>query len=146
MKIYILGSNNFVEEMVSVTEKLQAMGRDAWIHPNYIAYVKGELKDEAHKSMNGTASERAAVKKENDYIRQHYKHILESDAILIINAEKKGIKNYIGGNVLIEMGQAHVHNKKIYFLYGMPENSPYQDEIEAMDPVCLGGDLTVLPN
>ena len=43
--------------------------------------------------------------------------------------------------MLIEMGQAYVNNKKIFFLYGMPEKSPYQDEIECMDPVCLHGNL-----
>ncbi len=141
MRIYVLGSNHFVEEMVEVTEKLQAMGRNAWIHPRYIEYVRGDYKDEAEKSKNAPTSERADIKRANDYIRQHYKHILESDAILIVNAEKKGVMNYIGGNVLMEMSQAYVNNKKIYFLYGMPENLSYQDEIEAMDPICLGGKL-----
>lgn len=42
------------------------------------------------------------------------------------------------------MGQAHVNNKKIFFLNGMPEGLPYMDEIEAMDPVCLNGDLAAI--
>lgn len=37
--------------------------------------------------------------------------ICGSDAILVLNYDKKGIKNYIGGNTLMEMGFAHVHDK-----------------------------------
>ncbi|MEX2405238.1 MAG: hypothetical protein WD579_01405, partial [Candidatus Paceibacterota bacterium] len=84
--------------------------------------------------------------RENNYLKVHYAHILESDAILVINIEKKGIQNYIGGNCLIEMGQAYVNDKKIYLLNNIPTNLPYVDEIEAMDPICLDGDLSNMLN
>ncbi len=145
MRIYVLGSNHFMKEMVAVTDKLQSLKYDAWIHPHYIDYVRGEMKGQVERLLSGKPGESAAIKRANDYIRQHYKHILESDAILIVNAEKKGIRNYIGGNVLMEISQAYVNDKKIYFLYGMPESSPYLDEIEAMDPICLRGNLEALP-
>ena len=74
-------------------------------------------------------------------MHEHYRNILESDAVLIVNLEKNGIQNYIGGNVLMEMGQAYVNNKGIYFLNDMPTGLPYIDEIEAMDPICLQGNL-----
>lgn len=139
MKIYVLGSSHFKEEMVRCSEKLRELGYDGWIHPDYEAFVRGEKQDTVERWRKG---ERAAIKRENDYLKTHYKHILESDAILIVNAEKNGIKNYIGGNVLIEMGQAYVHDKKIFLLYGMPEKSSYMDEIQCMDPICLNGRLS----
>lgn len=89
--------------------------------------------------LNG---EHTDVKRQYNYFKEHYDHILQSDAILIVNNEKKGVANYIGGNVLIEMGQAYVNNKKIFFLNAMPFGLPYNDEIEALDPVCLFGDLS----
>lgn len=141
MKIYVLGSNSFVKEMCKCEQELRRLGYNGWIHENYKAYVSGKL-DEEYKRTLG--SESMKVKKENDYIRQHYKHILMSNAILIVNLEKKGIKNYIGGNVLMEMGQAYVNNKKIFFLNEVPTGLPYMDEIEAMDPICLHGDLNNL--
>jgi hypothetical protein len=77
-------------------------------------------------------------------LNEHYRNILASDAILVVNFEKNGIKNYIGGTVLMEMGQAYGNRKKIFFLNGMPAGLPYMDEIEAMDPVCLDGNLAAI--
>ena len=139
MKIYVLGSNHFVHQMVDSKNKLCELGFDGSIHPHYEEYVRGEREDELDSINKGEGAE---IKRRNNYLKVHYKHILESDAILIVNLEKQGIKNYIGGNVLIEMGQAYVNNKKIYLLTEIPAESSYRAEIEAMDPICLNGDLT----
>lgn len=141
MKIYVLGSSSFKEAMVETTHKLQELGYDAWIHPDYEAFVRGEKQDIVERWRQG---EHAAIKRENNYFQEHYEAILLSDAILIVNNEKRGIKNYIGGNVLMEMGQAYVNHKKIFFLNGMPRGLLYMDEIEAMDPICLEGNLTAI--
>lgn len=127
-----------MKEMVSAKNQLCVFGYDGWIHPHYEAFVRGEKRDHLNRWYNG---EQAALKRENNYFHEHYKNILASDAVLIVNSEKRGIENYIGGNVLMEMGQAYVNHKKIFFLNGMPSGLPYMDEIEAMDPVCLNGDL-----
>jgi len=138
MKIYVLGSSYFREEMVNCKNHLCKLGYEGIIHPDYEAFVRGEKQDIVERWEKG---ERAAIKRENNYLHEHYKGILESDAVLIVNLEKNGIKNYIGGNVLMEMGQAYVNHKKIYFLNDMPTNLSYMDEIEAMDPICLHGNL-----
>jgi hypothetical protein len=116
MKIYVLGSNSFMREMVAAKDELRKLGYDGWIHPDYVALVRGEKKEPVGK----TASERAALN---------------------VNLEKNGIKNYIGGNALIEMGQAYVNNKIIFLLNEIPQDLAYTAEIECMDPVCLHGDL-----
>lgn len=130
-----------MKEMVQTKQQLCAMGLDGTIHPDYEAMVRGDLPEKLARLQKG---ERVAIKREYDTLRDHYARILESDAVLFVNGTKNGIENYIGGNVLIEMGQAYVHNKKIFFLNGMPSGLSYQDEIEAMDPVCLHGDLLAL--
>lgn len=137
MKIYVLGSTSFMHEMVHTKNNLIDLGFDGWIHPDYEAFVRGEKQSILDKAK----TEHAAVKRENNYLKVHYKHILESNAILIVNNEKNGIENYIGGNVLIEMGQAYVNNKIIFLLNSIPTNLPYVAEIECMDPICLYGDL-----
>lgn len=141
MKIYVLGSTSFMKEMVAAKNQLCKLGYDGWIHPHYEAFVRGEMREHLARWDSG---EKAALKRENNYLREHYKNILKSDAVLIVNAEKRGIDNYIGGNVLMEMGQAYVNNKKIFFLNGMPSGLTYMDEIEAMDPICLNGELATI--
>lgn len=139
MKIYVLGSTEFMHSMVKARDDLNKLGLDGWIHENYDLLVQGKL--DPLEEDKATSQENANRKKKYDYLKVHYAHILASDAVLIVNEAKNGINNYIGGNVLIEMGQAYVNSKKIFFLHGMPENLPYMDEILAMEPVCLGGKI-----
>jgi predicted RNA-binding protein with PUA domain len=79
-------------------------------------------------------------KVDHDLIRDYYNEIDKGDAILVINEDLNNIKNYIGGNTFLEMGFAHVLGKKIFLLNPIPEMG-YEDEIVAMKPVILEGDL-----
>jgi len=92
MKIYVLGSNYFIKEMVKYKDKLRELGYDGWIHPHYEAKVRGEMPEDVEMWKNG---ERAALKRKHNYFKIHYQHILESDAILIVNLTKNGLENYI---------------------------------------------------
>ena len=74
-------------------------------------------------------------------IDNYFEEIKKTDAILVINKDKNNIKNYIGGNSLIEIAFAHVLNKKVFLLNPVPQMD-YSDEIEAMKPVILNGDLS----
>ena len=74
-------------------------------------------------------------------IRRHFKKILESDAILILNYEKNGMAGYIGGNTLMEMALAFHLRKPIYILNLVLESSPLYEEIMGMGPIFLNGDL-----
>lgn len=137
MKITICGSSAFREKKVQLFDELKKLGHEPVIHPHYIESVKDgktEIMDRIEKG------EHAQLKIENDYIKWYYNAIVGSDAVLIVNLDKKGIKNYIGGNVLMEMGFAYVNNKKIFLLNPIPDVS-YKDEIIAMQPVILDGDL-----
>jgi len=137
MKITIVGSSIFVKEMVKYRDQLVKLGHKVNLHEHYIVQANGEMKDLIDR-MN---REHASVKIEYDYIRYHYNEIVNSDAILVLNFDKNGVKNYIGGNTLMEMGFAYVNNKKIFLLNSIPDMS-YKDEIEAMQPIILNGDLT----
>lgn len=132
-----------MKKMVRIKNELISLGYEGWIHPHYELLVAGEMDTQIKRLERG---EGAALKIENDYFKEHYKHICESDAVLVVNDEKNGVKNYIGGNVLIELGQAYVHNKKIFFLNGITADVPYLDEIIALQPICLEGDLQTINN
>jgi len=137
MKITICGSSMFKNEMVDYKQKLQALGHEVIVHPHYEAFARGEEQE----LRNRIETEHAALKKENNYIKWYYNAIVESDAILVLNFDKKGITNYIGGNTLMEIAFAHVNNKKIFLLNDVPEIS-YRDEIHAMYDVILNGNLS----
>ena len=90
------------------------------------------------KKANGDAKFRADGP---DAIKDHYKKIIPSDAVRVANYTKKNTPNYIGGNTLMEMGFAYVNDKTIFLLNDIPDMQ-YTDEIRAMYPIMLRGDIT----
>ncbi len=62
--------------------------------------------------------------------------IKESDAILVVNYDKKGIKNYVWWNTFVEMAFAHILDKKIYLINPVPDMI-YTDEMLAFQPIIL---------
>jgi len=138
VNIAIMGSSAFVKEMVEHKDKLERLGHKVSLHEHYIAQANGEMQD----LINRMGHEHAKVKKEFDYIRLHYNDIEKNDAILVLNLDRKGIKNYIGANTFLEIGFAHVLGKKIFLLNKMPAMDYLKDEIEAIEPIALNGDLS----
>lgn len=140
MKIAICGSLNFTYEIQELARKLKKLGHEVEIPISSQRIINGEVTLETIKKEkeSGQFSNRAI---KFDSIREYWKVINKSDAILIANYDKNNIENYIGGNTFLEMGFAHVLNKKIYLLHDIP-NLSYTDEIKAMQPVILQEDLT----
>lgn len=104
---------------------------------------------ELHKALMGkTDEEKEKIKLHQKYnmdaIREFWREMQGADAVLVLNYDKKGVKNYIGGNTLMEMGFAHVLNQKIFLLNPIPEINFYKTEIEAMKPVIINGDLNLI--
>lgn len=139
MKIAIVGSSVFAKQMFEYMNQLIKLGHEVNLHEHYIAQAKGEMKELIGR-MN---KEHASVKIEHDYIMYHYNEIIDSDAILVLNFDKNGIKNYIGGNTLMELGFAYVNKKKIFLLNPVPEMA-YTDEIKAILPITINGDLNLI--
>lgn len=139
MKIVICGSSAFKEKMLEYRDKLVSLSHEAIVHPDYEAFVNGEKQEIWNQVSTG---EHYKAKKEQGYIKWYYDAIFNSDAILVLNFDKRGIKNYVGGNTLMEIGFAHVNNKKIFLLNPIPEEVSYTDEIKAMFDEVLDDDLS----
>ncbi|MFZ5559685.1 MAG: hypothetical protein ACOZAL_02745 [Patescibacteria group bacterium] len=134
MKIGIIGSMQFTEKMIEYRDKLIEMGHNAFV-------------TDLHRSLMGKADEekekiKLYQKYNMDAIREFWKAMQGADAVLVLNFDKNGIKNYIGGNTLMEIGFAHVLNQKIFLLNPIPDISFYKTEIEAIKPVIINGDLS----
>lgn len=116
-KIVICANASFEKEIVDWKNKLEQMGFEVIKYPTKI---KGDL-------ISGYQKE----------FPEHYRSITESDAIFILNLEKRGIAGYIGPGVFAEMafalGIGKVLNKTIRVLYvnEIQENQlPYADELK----------------
>jgi len=135
MKITICGSMKFYVEMRAVKEALEVLGHEAVTPLGTYEDIPIEAKPDV------TEEEIITAKIEYDFIREHFRNIDWSDAILVLNYEKKGIPGYIGGNTFLEMGHAFGLGKKIFLMRPIPEMN-YSTEMHAMQPVVIDGDLT----
>ena len=133
MKIAICASMVFVEKMVEVKRQLEEIGHTVFISQFAEGYL-GKAEKEKEKLA-------VQDKNEHDAIRKFWEIIKQSDAILVLNYDRKDIKNYIGGNTLMEIGFAHVLNKQIFLMNPIPDIEYYRSEIEAVSPVILEQDL-----
>jgi len=139
MRIAICGSIDFTYEMKEAADKLGKMSHETVLPLTSERILSGKLTlENFKKSSNDDGSFR---KIKDDVIKRYFNIIKETDAVLVMNLDKKGINNYIGGNTLLEMGFAHVLDKKIYLLNQIPEMS-YTDELRAMRPVILDSDFS----
>jgi len=131
MKVTICGSMIFNQEMKDYKTKLEALG--------FEVAIPKQINDNFDYNDSNT-EQRTKRKIELDLINAHYKEIISSEAILILNFEKKGIPNYIGGNTFLEMGFAFVNNRDIFLMNPSPD-LPYRSEIEGMQPIIINSDI-----
>ena len=135
MKIAVCGSMVFSPEMVEVGKRLEKLGHKVTLPEFTEHYATLDSRDSIH-------TESAHNKIEHDLIRGYFEVIKKHDAVLIYNPSKNKIENYVGGNTLIEMAFAHVLNKRIFMYNPIPDMHYIKDEIQAMRPEVLEGDLT----
>ncbi|MFA4873238.1 MAG: hypothetical protein WC659_04870 [Patescibacteria group bacterium] len=136
MTIVLCASMSFAKEVTETALALERAGH------NVLRPLSHELWLE-HGMEKGKEGELEFMR-EYDLMRKHYEHMKRTDALVVLNYEKRGTPGYIGGGVLMEMGFAHVLHKPIYLLQPLPE-APYRDEIEVMNPILLHGNLKNIP-
>lgn len=141
MKIAICASIEFTPKIKEIADALTERGHKVEIPLTSQKILRGELTLEDFLKEKEERGDGAFRKIQDDVIKRYFEIIKGIDALLVLNLEKKGIPDYIGGNTFLEMGFAHVLGKPIY-LYNKVPDMPYTDEILAMQPVVLGGDLS----
>lgn len=119
MKITICGSVKFANKLVDVFYQLEKLGHKPIMHEDMFGIADGTAKE----LIDEIRFDHSEVKKKHNFIKLWHGFIVSSDAILVCNFDKNGIKNYIGGNTLMEMGFAHVNDKKIFLLNSIPDNT-----------------------
>jgi hypothetical protein len=132
MKIWIVCSKSFYDRIPPIRGELEAAGFEV-ILPN---------------SYDNPSSEKAAwdagaaehVKFKWKMFELSEKIAKSADVMLVLNYEKHGVKNYIGGATFLEMYEAFRNRKPIFLMNDVPEGILY-DEICGFAPVVLDGNL-----
>jgi hypothetical protein len=141
MKITLCGSIAFHDEMLAAKKELQQRGHEVKLPPLEVEDESGRLipvKKFYGLRKQETKDESWIRDRHREAMRNHFDKVEWSDAVLILNHEKKGIPGYIGANTLLEMGLAFHLNKKIYLLNEVPEVDS-KEEILCMRPIILNG-------
>jgi len=122
-KIVICSSVSFEKEIAEWKEKLEKL---SFIVIKYPIKLSGNFIDEYEKEFSN-----------------HYKAMLESESIIILNIEKNGIPGYIGPGVFAEIaftiGLNKTMDKKIdiYCINPIPQNLPYFEELDLWQKLNL---------
>lgn len=140
--ITICSSANFYKQAVEIQKELEIKGYMVII-PATARKMKetGDFNVDNYKTWYGDAKD---YHKKTALMEGHFKEVEKADAILVLNFEKNGKPNYIGGNVLMEMAIAFYLKKKIYIYNEIPEESAFLEEILGMNPVVLHGSIDQL--
>jgi len=116
--VVLCGSMKFKDEIIIVSERLKGLGFNVLLPEEC---MRGEEKLIAS--------------------RAHFGRIVDPNngIILIVNATKNGIPNYIGPNTFAEIAFGFYHNKKVFLLNDIYH--PYDDELLGWKVNCLKGNL-----
>lgn len=129
-------SMEVVEKAIEVKDRLTKMGHTVFTAP-YLEMSAVKLQE--------LISDRDYLDRTKPkLIKEHLDNIMESDAILVINDKKDDIENYIGGSAFAEIMFAFYNNKKIFLFNPVPEIKIFNDELKAVKPIVINGNLNLI--
>ncbi|MFA6588441.1 MAG: hypothetical protein WCT08_05225 [Patescibacteria group bacterium] len=136
MRIGIISSMHFSEKMLEIKAELEKLGHQVFCSIFVNAFI-GKSDEEKEKI-------KLEQKFNQDAIREFWRNMQGAEAVLVLNLDRNGVKNYIGGNTFLEMGFAHILNQKIFLYNPIPEIPFYKSEIQAMKPTIINRDLSLI--
>lgn len=142
--ITICSSASFYKQAVDIQTRLMKQGFTVLI-PDSAEKMKqsGDFDVSHYKTWFQDAND---YHKKAALMRGHFDKVAEGDGILVLNYEKHGVDNYIGGNVLMEMALAFYLHKPIFILNEIPEGSAFEEEIIGLRPIVLHGQIENFSN
>lgn len=133
MKIFLASSKNNYNRIPEIKKSLEEKGYKIYL-PNSF---DNPFKEDQLKIIN----KEEHIKWKSEMMRREKINIEPVDAILVLNFEKEGQANYIGGATFLEIYKAWELGKKIFLINPIPESN-FKDELIGINPIILNGDLT----
>lgn len=135
MHIFLCCSKHFYKDVPPIKEALERAGHVITLPNSYDNPGREDemraLSVEDHGNWKG------------EMIRLQIKKVEANDAVLVLNKEKNGVANYIGGATFLEIFKAFELGKKI-FLYNSLPKGILRDELLGMNPTVINGDLSLV--
>ena|SRR3989344_9429520 len=132
MKIFVCTSRHLYNKAQPIIDTLTEKGHEVTLPNNFDDFGReNRMKSEQPEEYPQWKAE---------MFRKQSKKVAANDAILVLNFEKDGKPNYIGGATFLEIFKAWELGKKIYFYNPIPENI-LTDELIGMGPIIINGDL-----
>lgn len=125
--VVICGSMRFVGQMKDWKKRLQSQGYEVDV-PTLFDF---------HKVRDGDGDLEKFEEIKRKESKKHFEKVKKADMLLILNYDKDGKKNYIGGNTFAEIAYAvalnycHKKNIEMYTVNPLPKQSPYYEELSA---------------
>ena len=128
--------------MLGVARELRTAGCEVMI-PQIAEKMElsGDYRVETYKTWFADPND---YHKKTALIKDHFQKVIDADAVLILNYEKKGVAGYVGGNCLMEMTVAFLHQKPMYVLHSVSDQCALKEEVMALFPTFLNGNLSIL--
>jgi len=133
MKIFLICSKSFYDKIPPIKEKLEKMGYETILPNSY------DMPDS--ESVYRGTKDHAEWKAE--MLRLSERKMSSVDAVLVLNYDKNGIQNYLGGATFLEMYDAFRLGKRIFMMNDIPEGM-LKDEIIGLSPIVINGQLNQL--
>lgn len=135
MKIFIICSKYFYSKIPPIQKKLEKLGHSIEL-PN-------EFDSPGSEDIARSLGKDEHIKFKKMMYKRSSRITKGIDAVLVLNFEKHGIKNYIGGATFLEMYDAYNLNKKIYLYNEIPTGILF-DEIFGFNPIIIKSNLKLI--
>lgn len=133
MKIFCCTSRHLYSKAEPIIKELEQMGHVITLPNNFDDFGReNRMKIE---DPIGYPEWKASM------FRKQAEKVANNDAVLVLNFEKEGKPNYIGGATFLEIFKAWELGKKLFLYNPIPENL-LKDELTGMSPVIISGDLS----
>lgn len=132
MKIFIASSKHNYYRIPDIKKKLEELGHIITLPNSY----DNPLREEEMKKL----SKEEHIKWKSEMMRKDKLNIMPNDAVLVLNFEKNGQENYIGGATFLEIYKAWEMNKKIFLFNPIPKSN-FKDELIGINPIIINGNL-----
>lgn len=142
--ITLCASASYYKEVLEVEKQLEKMGLKVKVPKT--AKIMQKTKNFNVGFYKTWFKDKKDYVKKRKLMEEHFRKIVNSDAILVLNLKKNGIKGYIGGNVFMEMALAFHFGKLIFIYSDIDENLSIKEEVYGLDPLFIKQDLQLVVN